>query len=157
MLTRHFLSHIIHGIWYIYLDEWLISMVNVGKYTIHGSYGYGKWSSDLLICSSLSTEHQPANNAFCIGKKNYIFELDKLEMFSLTLLETEITDHDGSSRNSAFTNRSDLSRKIQCKKVRVCLSSSCSIGESDCWTNSSALQRILFARDESLIVKLPHK
>ena len=25
--------------WIIYLHEWLMSMVNVGKYTIHGSYG----------------------------------------------------------------------------------------------------------------------
>ena len=25
---------------YIYLHEWLIFMVNVGKYTIHGWYGY---------------------------------------------------------------------------------------------------------------------
>ena len=25
--------------WYIYLHEWLIFMVNVGKYTIHGSSG----------------------------------------------------------------------------------------------------------------------
>ena len=27
--------------WYIYLHEWLIFLVNVGKYTIHGSYGLG--------------------------------------------------------------------------------------------------------------------
>ena len=26
--------------WYIYLHEWFIFMVNVGKYTIHGSYGW---------------------------------------------------------------------------------------------------------------------
>ena len=26
--------------WYIYLHGWLIFMVNVGKYTIHGSYGF---------------------------------------------------------------------------------------------------------------------
>ena len=25
--------------WYIHLHEWLMFMVNVGKYTIHGSYG----------------------------------------------------------------------------------------------------------------------
>ena len=31
-------THRIH-VWYIYLHEWLIFMVNVGKYTIHGSYG----------------------------------------------------------------------------------------------------------------------
>ena len=34
------IAHRIH-VWYIYLREWLIFMVNVGKYTIHGSYG--KW------------------------------------------------------------------------------------------------------------------
>ena len=33
-------SHRIH-VWYIYLHEWLIFMVHVGKYTIHGSYGIG--------------------------------------------------------------------------------------------------------------------
>ena len=27
--------------WYIYLHEWLKLMVNVGKYTIHGLFGYG--------------------------------------------------------------------------------------------------------------------
>ena len=27
---------------YIHLHEWLIFMVNVGEYTIHGSYGYGR-------------------------------------------------------------------------------------------------------------------
>ena len=26
--------------WYIHLHEWLIFMVNVGEYTIHGSFGY---------------------------------------------------------------------------------------------------------------------
>ena len=31
-------SHRIH-VWYIYLHEWLILMVNVGKYTIHGWFG----------------------------------------------------------------------------------------------------------------------
>ena len=31
-------THSIH-VWYIYLHEWLILMVNVGKYTIHGSHG----------------------------------------------------------------------------------------------------------------------
>ena len=28
--------------WYIYLHEWLIFMVNVGRCTIHGSYGFQK-------------------------------------------------------------------------------------------------------------------
>ena len=31
-------THRIH-VWYIYTHIWLIYMVNVGKYTIHGSYG----------------------------------------------------------------------------------------------------------------------
>ena len=31
-------THRIH-VWYIYTYIWLIYMVNVGKYTIHGSYG----------------------------------------------------------------------------------------------------------------------
>ena len=31
-------SHTIH-VWYIYLYIWLIFMVNVGKYIIHGWYG----------------------------------------------------------------------------------------------------------------------
>ena len=31
-------THRIH-VWYIYLHEWLILVVHVGKYTIHGSYG----------------------------------------------------------------------------------------------------------------------
>ena len=28
-------------VWYIYLQNWVIYRVNVGKYTIHGSSGYG--------------------------------------------------------------------------------------------------------------------
>ena len=30
-----------YGIFTIFTYIWLIFMVNVGKYTIHGSYGYG--------------------------------------------------------------------------------------------------------------------
>ena len=37
--------------WYIYLHEWLIFMVNVGKYTIHGWYG--------LIIPSFQRSCQP--------------------------------------------------------------------------------------------------
>ena len=33
-------SHRIH-VWNIYLHEWLIFVINAGKYTIHGSYGHG--------------------------------------------------------------------------------------------------------------------
>ena len=37
-------SRIIHRtyrihVWYVYLHEWLMFMVNVGKYSVHGSYG----------------------------------------------------------------------------------------------------------------------
>ncbi len=35
------------GTWHIYLHEWLIGMINIGKYTIHGCYG--KW---YLVMSS---------------------------------------------------------------------------------------------------------
>ena len=35
---RLVITHTIH-VWYIYLHEWLIFMVNVGEYTIHGWYG----------------------------------------------------------------------------------------------------------------------
>ena len=36
-------------VWYIYLHESLIFMVNVAKYTnIHGSYGKGTWALLLL-------------------------------------------------------------------------------------------------------------
>ena len=34
------ISHRIH-VWYIYLHDWVIYGVNVGKYSIHGSCGYG--------------------------------------------------------------------------------------------------------------------
>ena len=36
-----------HGTWYIYLHEWLIFMVNVGKYTIHGSSGYEPMNEEI--------------------------------------------------------------------------------------------------------------
>ena len=29
-------------VWHIYLQNWLIFGVNVGKYSIHGAYGSGK-------------------------------------------------------------------------------------------------------------------
>ena len=44
-------SHRIHGDWYIYLHEWLIFMANVGKYTIHGSYGSIIYFMDFGYCS----------------------------------------------------------------------------------------------------------
>ena len=34
-------AHRIH-VWYIYLHDWVIYEVNVGKYSIHGSYGMCK-------------------------------------------------------------------------------------------------------------------
>ena len=39
---NHF--HTIHEWWYIYLHDWL----NVGKYTIHGCYGIGIWSKNVV-------------------------------------------------------------------------------------------------------------
>ena len=44
-------SHRIHG-WYIYLHEWSICIVNVGKYAIHvihGSYGIEKATTVLCL------------------------------------------------------------------------------------------------------------
>ena len=35
--------------WYIYLHEWLIFMVNIGKYTIHGTYRNGSGVLILLM------------------------------------------------------------------------------------------------------------
>ena len=40
--------------WYIYVHEWLFLMVNVGEYTIHGSYGVGGFK--YLFVSSLVGE-----------------------------------------------------------------------------------------------------
>ena len=34
---------------YIYLHEWLLFMLNVGKYAIHGSYGERNNTSDDMI------------------------------------------------------------------------------------------------------------
>ena len=39
-LVHRLLSHRIHGAG-IYANIWVIYGVNVGKYSIHGSYGYG--------------------------------------------------------------------------------------------------------------------
>ena len=33
------ISQMLH-VWYIYLQNWVIYGVNVGKYSIHGAYGY---------------------------------------------------------------------------------------------------------------------
>ena len=41
LLHRQHQSHRIH-VQYIYLHEWLMFMVNVGKYPIHGSHGISK-------------------------------------------------------------------------------------------------------------------
>ena len=43
VIDRH--TYTIH-LWHIYLHEWLIVMVNVGKYTIHGWYGIVRWMSE---------------------------------------------------------------------------------------------------------------
>ena len=37
--------------WYIYLHEWLIFMVNVGKYTIYGSYTWILWVGLKFKCT----------------------------------------------------------------------------------------------------------
>ena len=38
-LGSSYLSHMFH-VWYIYLENWMIFRVNVGKYSRHGAYGY---------------------------------------------------------------------------------------------------------------------
>ena len=55
-------THGIH-VWYIYpLYIWLISMVNAGKYTIHGSYRIYRWTNswcsfNLSSLTSVSKDH----------------------------------------------------------------------------------------------------
>ena len=49
--------------WYIYLHEWLIFVVNVGIYTIHGSFGY------------------PRPEATCLWFGNPSFQMDFWETF----------------------------------------------------------------------------
>ena len=55
-------AHGIH-VWYIYpLYIWFISMVNAGKYTIHGSYGIYRWTNswcsfNLSSLTSVSKDH----------------------------------------------------------------------------------------------------
>ena len=44
--------------WHIYLYEWLIFMVNAGKYTIHGSYGVYRGLYYLVIYGG-EKNHQP--------------------------------------------------------------------------------------------------
>ena len=56
------LTHRIH-VWYIYTYIWLIFMVNVGKYTIHGLFGL--WSSLLWPLPPFCLEtslNQPGNH-----------------------------------------------------------------------------------------------
>ena len=36
------ITHMLH-VWYIYLHDWVIFRANVGKYTIHGAYGWGRY------------------------------------------------------------------------------------------------------------------
>ena len=63
-------THRIH-VWYIYLHEWLIFMVNVGKYTIHGCYGVFQTPPEVrcfLGCPNASSQGvwKP------VGEKNYV-------------------------------------------------------------------------------------
>ena len=58
--------------WYIYLHEWLIFMINVGVYTIHGSYGWWYW---ILISLPAPRANGPINHgglpcAFIAENKN---------------------------------------------------------------------------------------
>jgi hypothetical protein len=41
-------THMLH-VWYIYLQNWLIYGVNVGKYSIHGAYGQVKNKVVLIL------------------------------------------------------------------------------------------------------------
>ena len=57
--------------WYIYLHEWLIFIVNVAKYTIHGCYGFNynmKNTTSLFSCSSLV-------NDICFVKVAFIWRI----------------------------------------------------------------------------------
>ena len=44
-------SHMLH-VWYIYLQNWVISKANVGKYSIHEAYGIGivVWHFHFACC-----------------------------------------------------------------------------------------------------------
>ncbi len=49
------------NVWSIYLHEWLILMVNVGKYTIHGSYGFSWWCFYRFYHGKLQLNHHLGN------------------------------------------------------------------------------------------------
>ena len=66
--TRIFIPHRIH-VWYIYIYTyiWLICMVNVAKYTIHGSYGYKMGLLRSQISTSLRSASLSATVTDAIG------------------------------------------------------------------------------------------
>ena len=71
-----FKSHRIH-VWYIYLHEWLILMVNVGKYTIHGSYGNifyfhpENWGNDPIWLSHIFSDGWEKTPTSCDGLTSF--------------------------------------------------------------------------------------
>ena len=72
---------------YIYLHEWLVYMVNVGKYTIHGSYG---------ICIDIYTSVLLGNNRgfyIYIYKNVYIYISRSSSFLSGTMWNPEISSN----------------------------------------------------------------
>ena len=80
--------------WYIYLHESLICMVNVGKYTIHGSYGiwYCDYFSDSLTSFDTVKQFSKLLCNFCDDfNGGYLFKCGPFSLFSCEPLKLKCT------------------------------------------------------------------
>ena len=68
-IFTYILTHTIHGKWHIIFTYiWLVFMVNVGKYTIHGSYGLHIQSYLLRRCHLGPTKHTTQTPVLQLGR-----------------------------------------------------------------------------------------
>ena len=68
-------------LWPVYLHEWLISMVHVGKYTIHGSYAYWNMFFTMKIVMNIPSLKQKMR---VFLRKSFRLEDDDNLLFRLT-------------------------------------------------------------------------
>jgi hypothetical protein len=99
-------------VWYFYLQNWVILRVNVGKYSIHGAFGYGNlYTVDVSWCPVRTGEPaksppRPGDAGDASGGSNQSNHstgdagtgdgaLDELEMVSVVNVNPGLINHGG--------------------------------------------------------------
>ena len=95
-------THRIH-VWYICIYIWLIVMVNVGKYTIHGSYGNQPFPPLSYVVDSSEIRQSPVDTAGSLSLHlRWVFHIPCFFRFSEA---STATGHQHFGNISGFTGR----------------------------------------------------